>query len=98
MSYKAIYIDPAKEDVKDIKSYLSQFYPSTPGKFLKALKESIETLCDNPFLYAVYEGNADYRKMAVLDYLVFYKVFEDDGVIEIHRILYGMRDIKANLT
>ncbi|MCL2201766.1 MAG: type II toxin-antitoxin system RelE/ParE family toxin [Oscillospiraceae bacterium] len=95
--YRLVYIVPARHDVANIKNYLSQFYPSTPGKFLKALKLSVEKLCDNPTLYGVYEGNSAYRKMAVLDYLVFYKVIEDDGVVEIHRVLYGMRDIKSNL-
>ena len=97
MRYKAVYIEPAQQDVADIKSYLSQFYPSSPSKFLETLKTRVELLCDNPLLYAIYGENTAYRKMAVLDYLVFYKVLEDRGEIEIHRILYRMRDIKANL-
>ena len=97
MKYKAVYIESARKDVAEIKSYLEQFYPSAPSTFLKTLKTRVESLCDNPLLYAVYEGDTAYRKMAVLDYLVFYKVLEDDGEIEIHRVLYSGRDIKAHL-
>ena len=94
---KIEYINSARNDVAEIRSNLSRFYPSTPDKFLKALKKSIETLCDNPLLYQVYEWNSVYRKMPVLDYLVFYKVFEERQTIEVHRILYGKRNIKAIL-
>ena len=97
MKYKAVYIELALEDVEGIRGYLSQFYPNTPVKFLSALKKGIENLCDNPFIYAEYEENTAYRKMVVLDYLVFYKVIEPEGIVEIHRVLYGMRDIKAYL-
>jgi len=89
------YINSAKIDVAEIRSNLSRFYPSTPDKFLRALKKSIETLTDNPLLYPVYEWHSEYRKMPVLDYLVFYKVFEERQTIEVHRILYGKRNIKA---
>jgi len=98
MKYKAEYIELAMKDVAEIRNYLSRFYPNTPTKFLAALKKGVESLCDNPYLYAEYEGNTDYRKMAILDYLVFYKVFESDGIVEIHRVLYSMRDIKAYLS
>jgi len=91
---KIEYINSARTDVAEIRSNLSRFYPSTPDKFLKALKKSIETLSDNPLLYSVYEWNSAYRKMPVLDYLVFYKVFEERQTIEIHRVLYGKRNIK----
>jgi len=97
MKYKLEYIELALEDVEGIRDHLSQFYPSTPEKFLKALKKGIESLSDNPFLYAEYEENTAYRKMVVLDYLVFYKVFEQEGIVEINRVLNGMRDIKAYL-
>jgi plasmid stabilization system protein ParE len=94
---KISYLTSAKADVTEIKNNLSQYYPSTPVKFLKTLKKSIETLSDNPFLYPVYEWNIAYRKMPVLDYLVFYRVFEDRQTIEIYRVLYGRRNIKTIL-
>ena len=97
MKYKIVYLEPSMSDVEEIRAYLSQYYPSTPEKFLTALKSGIENLCDNPYLYAEYSDNPAYRKMTVQDYLVFYKVFEQDRIVEIHRVLFGMRSIKAFL-
>jgi len=97
MRYKVEYIETARQDVGGIKEYLSQFYPSTPLKVLAEIKKSVENLRDNPFICPEYEGNPAYRRMVVLDYLVFYKVFEATGVMEIHRVLHGKRDIKAYL-
>ena len=98
MKYEVVYLEPAMVDIREIRAYLSQFYPHTPEKFLVAMKQGIERLCDNPYIYAEYAGNPAYRKMAVLDYLVFYKVFDQEKVVEIHRILYGMRNIKSYLS
>jgi len=94
---KIEYLNSARIDVAEIRNHLFQYYPSTPLKFLNTLKKSVETLSDNPLLYPVYEWNPAYRKMPVLDYLVFYKVFEAEQTIEIHRILYGKRNIKKVL-
>lgn len=98
MKYRVEYIELAMDDVSDIKSYLSRFYPKTPERFLTTLKRAVENLCENPYMYAEYADNPAYRKMPVLDYLVFYKVLEQKAVVEIHRVLYGMRDIKAYLS
>ena len=97
MKYKIVYLEPSMGDVEDIRDYLFQFYPNTPKKFLSALKRGIEYLRDNPYIYEEYADNTAYRKMAVLDYLVFYKVFEQDKVVEIHRVLHGARNIKSHL-
>lgn len=61
------------------------------------MKKSIETLIDNPYIYAEYEKNQDYRKITVQDYLVFYKVFEEERLVRIYRILHGKRNIKDHL-
>ena len=94
MRYALEYIKSARIDVAEIQGTLSQFYPSTPLKFLKALKENVELLSENPLIYPIYEWNSAYRKMPLRDYLVFYKVIEETQTIEIHRILYGKRNIK----
>ena len=97
MNYKAIYLEPAMQDVSEIRNYLSRFYPDTPARFLTALKKGVESICGNPLIYPAYEDNPSYRKMEVLDYLVFYKVYDSEKIVEIHRVLYGMRDIKLYL-
>ncbi|GHV87168.1 hypothetical protein AGMMS50255_4640 [Spirochaetia bacterium] len=93
MKYKIVYLELAREDVREIKAYLAQFYPSTPVKFLSALKKQIENLTDNPYMYEAYADNPSYRRMVVSDYLVFYKVNDEKRIIAIHRVLHGARDI-----
>ena len=98
MKYTVIYIEAAMKDIAEITEYLSRFYPDTPLRFQRAVKKAIENLIDNPFMYAEYPENPKYRRIVVNDYLIFYKVIEASGVVEVHRVLYGMRDIAAHLS
>jgi len=93
LKYTASYSDYAKEDKKEIKMYLSKFYPNTPKRFTTALKKHISNLHENPYMYPVYTENPDYRRMGVDNYIVLYQVFEETKKIEIHRILRASWDL-----
>jgi plasmid stabilization system protein ParE len=97
MAYRIRYRNLAKRDVQGIISWLSQFYPGTPGRFLAALKKGITNLEDNPYLYEAWPDNPVYRKMGVMDYLVFYHVDDEKKTVEIIRVLHGARNIKNYL-
>ncbi|MFP3041148.1 type II toxin-antitoxin system RelE/ParE family toxin [Treponema primitia] len=97
MAYKIQYLDLAKSDVKEIKSYLTQFYPSTPAKFLADLKKNITNLSSMPGMYEAYHDNPSYHRLVVSNYLVFYKVDDKNQTVEIHRILHGARDLSRYL-
>jgi plasmid stabilization system protein ParE len=97
MAYKIRPLESALEDMDSIITYLSQFYPNTPKKFKTALKRRFATLRRMPRLYPVYPDKPAYRKMLVNEYLVFYKIDEEDKCIEIHRILHSSRDINQHL-
>jgi addiction module RelE/StbE family toxin len=98
VKYSIRYLELAREGAKDIKAYLSQFYPSTPVKFLQSLKNRISALGDMPRMYEVYQDRKAYRKMTVSDYNVFYKIIEEKKIVEIHRVLHGKRDIAHHLS
>jgi plasmid stabilization system protein ParE len=49
-------------------------------------------------MYPVYEDVPLYRKMVVLDYLVFYIVNEQKRRVDIHRIISGRMDVSKQLT
>jgi plasmid stabilization system protein ParE len=74
LKYKIVYLELAREDMKEIKSYLAQFYPGSPIRFLSALKEQISNPAENPYMYGAYGDNPPYQRMVVSNYLVFYKV------------------------
>ena len=87
MKYSARYSPFAKEDKKNIKTYLSKFYPNTPRKFSTSLKEHIDNLKENPYIYPEYPENPDYHRMFVGNYVVFYKINKTDKQIDIKRWL-----------
>ena len=96
MKYKIQYSHFAEDDVREIKKYLSQFYPSTKNNFLDELKRRIDFIRTNPSSYEVCDSNPAYRKMLVLEYVVFYRVDEDEKIVllyRLYRVLHGKRDV-----
>ena len=93
MKYELIFLPQARTDAEEVRKYLSQYYAGTAGRFFALLKKRISTLKTNPFICEQYHERPSYRKMVVNDYLVFYKVNDDQKRVEIHRILHGSRDI-----
>ena len=87
MKYTIRFSPSAKEDKKEIKTYLSKFYPKTSRRFIVSLKEHIVNLQDNPYIYPKYSENTDYRRMFIGNYIVFYKVNDAEKEIDIYRIL-----------
>ena len=88
MSYEIQYLPLAEQDLEDIAFYLSQFYPSTLKKFMNMLEKHISNLQDMPHMGTQY---GDYHKLVALDYLVFYKILEEQNLIKIYRVLHGAR-------
>jgi addiction module RelE/StbE family toxin len=97
LKYKAVVSDYAIEDKKEIKIYLSQFYPETPKRFTTSLKKHIANIKDNPYMYPLYPENPDYRRMVVDNYIVLYQIYEEVKKIEIHRILRASWDLPKYL-
>ena len=97
MSYEVKLLNLAERDLDEICRYLSQFYPGTPGRFLDNLEKDFNNLCLNPKMFPKYEYNREYRKLVTGDFLVFYKVDEENNIIRIYRILHGKRSINTIL-
>jgi addiction module RelE/StbE family toxin len=97
LKYTVRFSPFAKEDKKNIKSYLSKFYPETPRRFNASLKKHISNLKDNPYIYPEYLDNTNYRRMFVNNYIVFYKVNDAERQIDIYRILRATWDLPKYL-
>lgn len=89
MTYKIRYLPLAVQDLQDIARYLSGFYPKTARRVLRDLREKIAKLGDTPRMCEVYRPDPAYRRLVVDQYLVFYRVNEEAGAVEIHRVLRG---------
>ena len=90
---KIVILALARDDLKEIHKYLSEFGESPAKK----LRESFENFCvsvaDMPYMFGQYEHNQGYRKaVIVFDYLVFYKVDDKSDKIKIYRVLHGKRN------
>ena len=97
MAYDVKLLEIAENDIDEICEYLSQFYPSTPGKFLNSLNEDFNNVSLNPYMYPIYEYNNEYRRIVTSDYLVFYKIDEENNLVRVYRILNGKQNISTIL-
>ena len=95
--YKAKFLITAKYDREAIKIYLDQYSPVAAKRIFDKIKSNLELVKENPYMYEAYERRPQFRKMVVEDYLVFYKVKEEEKIIEVYRILNGMTDIEQYL-
>ena len=95
MKYRAKYLITARQDRETIKSYLNQFSATAYSRLVAKIRRNIEYAKSNPYMYEVYERRPNFRRIVVEDYLVFYKVNENERLIEVHHILHGMIDIQG---
>jgi len=88
----------AKNDLKDIRSYLSEYGETPPKKFRKSFEKFCSQVVDMPYMFNPYEHDPNYRKAVIIfDYLIFYKVDESKGKVMVYRILHSKRNVKPLL-
>ena len=95
---KPIVLKLARDDLREIREYLSEFGVNPPKRF----RESFEKFCNQvestPYIYSRYGPNPKYRRAVIkYDYLIFYQVEESNGRVKIYRVLHGKRDIELQL-
>ena len=86
MEYKSRLLSTAYQDIINIEQYLSGLYPSTALKFSKELDKKILSLCHMPYIGQKYRG---YRRLVCGDYLLFYKVKEEEKIVDIYLIIHS---------
>ena len=95
--YDVVLLPIAEDDLLDITTYISEklHAPQAAEAFVLELDKLIEQLERHPFSYELYRAERpleyEIRRAPVKNYVVFYAVIED--MVEIHRILYGYRDM-----
>ena len=96
MAFKIEYISTFYRDVMEVVSHLEE-YPQKAKRIFEKLDNKLPNLTMYPEMYPVYPDFPEFRRFIVEDYLVFYVVNEQDGIIEIHRLIYGGMDVIAQL-
>ena len=95
---KPIILKLARDDLKEIHEYLSEYGDNPPKKLRSSFENFCTQVANMPYLYAQYEQGSNYRRAVIeYDYLVFYQVDENTGRARIYRVLHGKRDISSIL-
>ena len=90
--YKLEYISTFHTDVLQVAENLEE-HPQKALRLFSKIDKILSNLVAMPEMYPVYEDFSVFRKITIEDYLVFYIINKQDGIIEVHRLLYGKMDI-----
>ena len=98
--YKVELSIDSKEDIKDIALYIKNELkePAIAIKYSKLLRDKIQSLEYHPEKFALIDSDIvkydDFRKLVVKNYIVFYRVNDDEKIVNVERVLYGASDWK----
>ena len=88
----------AQSDLDGIVGYIALQLdsPAAAIAFLDEVEKCYSNLRSNPFIYAK-SGDArlqkeGYRKALIKNYILMFKVNEDENAVVIYRVFYGARD------
>jgi|BioPla2DNA2_1021312.scaffolds.fasta_scaffold36976_2 toxin ParE1/3/4 len=96
--YKLNISELAHHDLDRIVSYITVNLasPMAATNFLDQVEKCYDYLKDNPYMYAKCQNNRlekeGYRKIPIKNYLLVYKVVEEDRTVNILRFFYGAQD------
>ena len=85
----------AKDDLKSIVLYIKNNLnePAIANKYSKIIREEIKTLEYSPQKFAVIDDKSirdlKIRKLIIKNYIAFYRVNEENKIVNVERILYG---------
>ena len=103
MSYAVVITDQAQTDLRGIYEYIAFALQSkiNADRQLDRIEQEILSLCDMPERYKVldlgFEAAKTVRMATVDHFCVIYHVVKEQNTVQILRILYGSRDISAEL-
>ncbi|MEN6624576.1 MAG: type II toxin-antitoxin system RelE/ParE family toxin [Smithella sp.] len=84
----------AEKDLFEIKEYFETTLKTSAIPLFEKFYASIDILETNPYIHPLlkdaYLQQLGYRMIPIDNFLIFYIV--KDGVVQIHRFLYGKRD------
>ena len=101
--YKVELSIQAKEDYKSIIKYIKYklLESNIAERYAELIKNEINTLKYNPQKFAIINYDIikqyKFRKLIIKNYIVFYRINEDEKIVNIERILHGTTDWKNKL-
>jgi toxin ParE1/3/4 len=102
-AWDVVYTEHAERDLRDIYEYIafSLLEPGTAKKQVRRILDAAARLDEMPLRFSIYEKEPwcgkGLRVLPVDSYLVFYLPVEARKTVVVIRIMYGGRDIDAQL-
>jgi toxin ParE1/3/4 len=96
--YKLKVSELAHKDLDNIVSYITVDLasPIAATTFLNEVEKCYIHLQNTPYMYAKCQNNRlkkeSYRKVSIKNYLLVYKVMEEDKTVTVLRFFYGAQD------
>ena len=96
--YKIIVSETYHKDLKDILYYISHNLdsPFTALDLLDEIESTVSNLSTMTYRYGLvndtYLSHKEFRKCFVKNYIIFYKIDEENKAILIHRILHAKQN------
>ena len=103
MSFQIVYSAPARQDLHDIRAYIHDVLcePETANKQLQRIIGAVRGLDHLPFRHRLLDHEPwrtmGLRVLPVDNYLILYLPNENAGTVTIARVIYGGRDVPAQL-
>ena len=101
--YNLEFLPIAKDDMLEIVKYISEELknPIAAENLAEDFITSAEQVCEFPYANNLYTPikplEAEYRRIIVKNYLMFYTVNEPSKTVTIMRVIYARRDIEKQL-
>ena len=94
MGYKLIYAAEVYDDLQQTINWYNRAKSGLGSRFLKAVKEQLSNIKNNPFSFAIRYENVRCAKIKVFPYMVHYKIFPEINTVKITAVFSTDRDPK----
>ncbi|MGX2039102.1 type II toxin-antitoxin system RelE/ParE family toxin [Methylocaldum sp. MU1018] len=96
---RVVITDSAKANLVEIGEFIRLHNPARAATFVDELLDHCDALADMPRAYPLIPRYEHYgiRRCVHRDYLIFYRILEDEDLVEIIHILHGARDYELLL-
>jgi len=94
--YRVEYISTFHADVLTVAEFLEE-YPKKAARIFATIDNALRNLAKWPEMYPVYHDIPAFRFIVAEDYLVFYKVKNQEKLVEVHRLLHGRMDVPTHM-
>lgn len=96
--YKILVSEEFHQDLQKILHYILHDLsaPLAAADFLDAIEDTVQGLSSMPYRFEMVRdenlNRKGYRKCIIKNYLLFYKVFEEEKTVRIYRLIYARRN------